>query len=607
MSAVDEVSWTRLPDAILHGESLGLYAAGDPGQPAVLLLHGIEDSWSSWQSVAQWLVPQFRCYAVDLPWRAGGDYRWRGRSSEQWVADALAAVPERPTVVIAHSFSANALIQALSAGSMLGAASDDGAGSSTSLDFGAMVLISPFYRPPTVPVNWNTFDHSLADFRTTMTAGLRIRLGKRAARLDPEVFELMAATMLDGIGVLGFLAVFEQFAAASELDLSARPAPALVIAGSRDPGIAGERAEWLNRAIPHATMQVDPDYSHFCHLEQPELIGPLVAEFLRTATLPPEKGPSPMPTLGGSSSTYTGRPRYEGANISTFIGFKNFTALAEDAVLQHFRELGLGPQRLFEQYGLGLTVVHSSVSLTGTMQSDDLIVGSVTAIAAKPGQGAAFDVRLAARRGEEDVRVLNGKVRVQLVSEKDGNPAEPVPADLAAFVVAEVSTPGAAETATVTGTAQLAAALAERSGNDFAWSWKIPYFACHYYTRIQHSAYVKLLEEAVDRYLDHAGLPITGLLAQRDWIPVVSRARIDLHADAYMGETLLITFAVDDVIKDTVYTARMECRVLRGDQLVHIASATIMHGYVIARGPKAFQELVQIDATTRSALLGGAA
>jgi acyl-CoA thioesterase FadM len=446
-----------------------------------------------------------------------------------------------------------------------------------------------------------------------MTAGLRIRLGARAARIEEDVFARMASAMLDGIGVLGFLAVFEQFATASDLDLSACPGRALVIAGSRDPGIAGERADWLHRAVPHAVMDVDPDYSHFCHLDQPELIGPLVADFLRAgppserAVRSPQKGTASMGTLEGTSGPYTGRPRYEGANINTFIGFKNFTALAEDAVLHHLRELGFGPQGLFERYGLGATVVHSSVRLTATMHTDDLIVGSVTAVAAKPGQGAAFDVKLATRRGGEDVKLLNGRMRVQLVAEKDGRPVEPVPAELAPFVVAEVATAGAAEPVAVAGVEQVPAALAAASGNDFVWSWKIPYFACHYYTRIQHSAYVKLLEEAVDRYLEHVGLPITGLLEHRDWIPVVSRARVDLHADAFMGEELLITFAVDDVIKDSLFTARMECRVLRGDRLVHIASATIMHGYVLARGEDAFQDLVVLDAPTQAALLGGAA
>jgi acyl-CoA thioesterase FadM len=373
----------------------------------------------------------------------------------------------------------------------------------------------------------------------------------------------------------------------------------LVVAGSDDPGIAGERVRWLHRAVPHAVLDV-ADYSHFCHLDQPDLIGPLVADFLK-------KGPAFVATLEGTSGPIGGRPRYESANISTYIGFKNFMLLAEDAVLQHLRELGYGAQRLFERHGLGTTVAHSSMRLTATMHTDDQVVAHVVPVAAKPGQGAAFDVKLTTRRdgGSEDVKLLNGRVRVQFVTEKDGTGTEPVPAELAPFVVAEVAGDGAGEPVAAAGEAQVAAALAAASGNDFVWAYKIPYYACHYYTRIQSSAYVKLLEEAVDRYLEHVGLPITGLLAQRDWIPVVSRARVDLHADAFMGEELLITFAVDDVIKDTLFTARMEARVLRGDRLVHVASATIMHGYVMARGETAFTEVIELDAATQAALLAG--
>lgn len=311
-------------------------------------------------------------------------------------------------------------------------------------------------------------------------------------------------------------------------------------------------------------------------------------------------------TLEGTT-TYSGHPRYEGANISTFIGFKSFMLLAEDAVLQHFRERGLGPQKLFTDYGLGLTIASSSARLVETMHSDDVIGGTVTAGTPKPGTGAIpFAVRLTANHRGADVPVLNGKVLVSLVAERDGTAVLPVPDELAPFVVPRIGA-GIEPTAAATGDDAVRAALADFSGNDFRWQWPIPYFACHYYTRIQNSAYVKLLEEAVDRYLEHVGLPITGLLAERDWIPVVSRARVDLHADAYMGETLQITFTVDDIIKETLFTARMDCHVQRDGELVRVASATIMHGYVLARGAGAFSDLVTLDAAAQQALLRRAA
>lgn len=313
-----------------------------------------------------------------------------------------------------------------------------------------------------------------------------------------------------------------------------------------------------------------------------------------------------MPTLVSSSGRYTSRPRYESSNISTFIGFKNFMLLAEDALLQHFRENGYGPQRLLDKHGLALTLVGSSLRLTGTMHSDDLVTGTVTALPRKNEPDATFDVKLTTQRSDEQVRLANGRLRMQLVAEKDSADPDPVPAELAELVVREVTGRTSEESLAPVRADRVGSLLAERSGNAFLWEWKIPYFACHASARIQHSAYVKLLEEAVDRYLERAGLSITERLMQRNWIPVVSRARVDLHADAAMGETLLTTFTVEDVLKDTVFTARMECHVLRGDRLVRTASATIMHGYVLTSGPEAFRDLVVLDAPTQAALLEGA-
>ncbi|NHC16218.1 thioesterase [Motilibacter sp. E257] len=267
--------------------------------------------------------------------------------------------------------------------------------------------------------------------------------------------------------------------------------------------------------------------------------------------------------------------------------------LAEDAVLSAFRQAGLGPQRLFEEHGIGLEVVDTSTRLVGTLHVDDAVTGTVTPVANRHANGLSFAVHLSAEREGGPVPVLNGRLTVAPVTEKEGRGAPP-PAELAAHLVPETtSAPGVAEPA----------AWAAPGG--FEWQWNIPYYACHYYTRLQSNAYVRLLEETVDRYLEWAGLPITGLLATRDWIPVVSRARVQMIADAFMGETLHVTFTVDDVLKDTLFTGRMDCYVVRDGQRIHTATATIMHGYVMARGDNAFDEIITLDADTQAQLLGG--
>lgn len=311
--------------------------------------------------------------------------------------------------------------------------------------------------------------------------------------------------------------------------------------------------------------------------------------------------------LDRSPTTYVGRPRYEGANIRTWIGFKHFTYLLEEGVLQHFRDRGHGPGTLYHTHGLGLEFVETSVQLPATLLVDDEVTVTVTPVAAKPGRGMAFTVRHTVVRDGVAVTVLSGKVRVALVAEKDAPGHEPVPVELAPFVVPEVAAldTGAAVRVDLDVPGTVEGVLTPDGSVAFLWSWRIPYFYCHFSDRLQHSGYVRALEEVVDRFLTDRGLGIGTLLDERGWIPVVSRARIRLLADAHMEETLHTVFTVEEILKDLMYTARMDTYVRRGDTLVHTATASIVHGYAQSRGAGA-GSLATFDDATRAQLLGAA-
>jgi acyl-CoA thioesterase FadM len=270
-----------------------------------------------------------------------------------------------------------------------------------------------------------------------------------------------------------------------------------------------------------------------------------------------------------------GRPRFEGANIRTWIGFKHFLYLVEEAVLQWFREQGLAPGRLYHELGLGLELVDSSAVLPALLEIDDEVVAEVTET--QPGR---FTVRLRV----DDATVLRGKVRVALVQEADA--AAAVPPELAPLV------------------APRAVTTAESMPRSFRWSWRARYFHCHFSNRVQHSAYVRALEEVVDRFLAARGLPIPRLLDERGWIPVVSRVRVQLLADAHMDEVVHTTFAVTDVLKRSAYDGRMDCWVERDGGFVRTATATILHGYAASRGEHAGR-LLELDDATLAALTGG--
>lgn len=278
------------------------------------------------------------------------------------------------------------------------------------------------------------------------------------------------------------------------------------------------------------------------------------------------------------------RPRYESANIRTWIGFKQFMQLAQEAVLGWFRERGLGPQRLFHEYGAGLRVLDSSVLLPATLEVDDEVTAEVTRTG-----GTTFAVRLRTC-GEGAARVLRGRLTVALVPEAA---AERRDAELPGELRALLTSPVAAEE------------IAGRPG-EFSWDWTARYFHCHYSDVVQHSTYVAALEEVVDRYLAEVGLSVPRLLAERGWIPVVSRARVAVYGEARMDDVVRTTFAVDDIVGGRAFDGRMTCHVVEGDRTRLVAAGTILHGYAVTRGESVGQ-LAELDEETAEMLRRGEA
>jgi len=296
-------------------------------------------------------------------------------------------------------------------------------------------------------------------------------------------------------------------------------------------------------------------------------------------------------TIAAPVTVTSHRPRYEGANIRTWIGFKHFMYIVEEAVLDWFREHTPGARRLYHDHGLGLEIVDSSVLLPTTLEVDDEVRATVTPVA--PGR---FGVTLHVHRDGQAVPALKGKVTVALVAEADAPAKEPLPeADLLPGPVDRIVSPDAVSHKAV-----------PAEPGALRWDWRVPYFYCHFSDRLQHSGYVRTLEEVVDRFLADRGLAVGRMLAERGWIPVVSRARVRMLADAHMEETVHTTFVVDDILRGSMFDGRMDCYVTRGDEVVHTATARILHGYAISRGPLA-GTVAELDAGVVAALRGGAA
>jgi acyl-CoA thioesterase FadM len=290
------------------------------------------------------------------------------------------------------------------------------------------------------------------------------------------------------------------------------------------------------------------------------------------------------------ATVLSGRPGYEGANIRTWIGFKHFIYLAEQAVLQWLIDQGTGARDLFLGHGLGFEIVDCSVQLPAVLEIDDRVIAEVT------GTGPVLAVELSVDRDGQRVTVLRGKLRVALVPEAAAPVHRPAPAALAALEIPALAGAASAQDA--------AQALAVGSAS-FLWSWRAPYFYCHYSDRVQHSGFVRCLEEVVDRFLADRGISVGRMLRERSWIPVVSRARIQLIEPAHMEETIHTTFTVTDILRGVMFDGRMDCFVKRGDEVIRVATAKILHGYAIAAGEGA-GGLAELDAGVVAALTGSA-
>lgn len=290
-----------------------------------------------------------------------------------------------------------------------------------------------------------------------------------------------------------------------------------------------------------------------------------------------------------ATAGYVARPRYEGANIRTWIGFKHFMYLVEEAVLDWLREQGHGARELFHSHGLGVEIVDCSVQLPAVLEVDDEVRAQVTHVT-----GRRFTVQLSVRRDDRDVVVLRGKVTVALLVEADGPCHEAAPEHLAGLAAAELTE--------VTGPVEPRADLPTGPAS-LLWSWRAPYFYCHFSDRVQHSGFVRSLEEVVDRFLADRGISVGRMLRERSWIPVVSRARVRLLAPAHMEETVHTVFTVTDVLRGTMFDGRMDCFVERDGAFWPVATATILHGYAISRGPQA-GSLAELDPEVCAILLG---
>lgn len=305
------------------------------------------------------------------------------------------------------------------------------------------------------------------------------------------------------------------------------------------------------------------------------------------------------------------RPRFEGSNICSWIGFKHVMYLVEEAILEHFRAHKLAPQHLYEEYGLCLEIVDSAVRILHALHMDDLVRIEVRPVTQVGNRELLFTVQIIINRGGQSIKALTGKVAVIFRQDQSGATVSS-PAELVPYVVSEINRAQSLPNAPpmfhdgrgVSGAEDaLIRQVVPKGVNAFVWKWRIPYFYCHFTERLQHSGYLRLMEEVVDLFLADRDISIQKMLRTRHWIPVVPQAQVNILREALMEETLYTVYTVEEIFKNMTYTARMDCYVRRDGALLQTASGRITHGYAKILNRRDWS-LVNFDEEVIAALKG---
>ncbi|MEU8181959.1 alpha/beta hydrolase [Micromonospora sp. NPDC049044] len=236
------------------------------------LLHGLGSGTSVWEGLLPLLPPQLEVWAYQLPWDTAGGSGWaEHRDSRVWLERAFDSAPVRPELVVAHSFGANVLLDAICAG-----AARLGRG---------LVLISPFYRPAPRAFDWAAMSHYMNDFDELIRSGIKARRGPRLGTAftsagEDDLLEAMVAKVRERIGPYGWLRFFDLFTQTPFLDLSAVDVPCLVLGGGRDTAAYPADVRSLGGALPDAQTHILPDSGHFSMIDDTAGVAALAGPFL---------------------------------------------------------------------------------------------------------------------------------------------------------------------------------------------------------------------------------------------------------------------------------------------------------------------------------------
>ncbi|KUJ66216.1 hypothetical protein ACZ90_39210 [Streptomyces albus subsp. albus] len=243
----------------------------------VLLLHGLASGAAVWNGFTALADPAYELWTAELPWRGSGVPGWPDRPADDWVAQAVAALPGPPDIVVGHSFGANALLAWLARAETAGHAPR------------GVVLVSPFYRSQQEQFDWDAISYYLNHFDRILSDGLRVSSG---GRLEPSVQQDMALKVRERIGPYGWMRFFETYLGTPRLPIDRMLMPFLIIGGETDFAAFPNEAEALGQVLPDAEVRILPGVGHFTMVERAAEFSEAVNGFLSTVTARPRPGAS---------------------------------------------------------------------------------------------------------------------------------------------------------------------------------------------------------------------------------------------------------------------------------------------------------------------------
>lgn len=245
-----------------------------PRSLCVLFVHGLASNATIWDHGVELGVQGHEVWTADLPWSREGHPGWAETvDTAMWLSQAVAEVPGRVDVVVAHSFAASLLLDL---------ATRPGA-EHILPGIQGLVFVSPFYRPRTTDFTWDTLHYYLDGFGLIMAEGIRIAAAGR--HIDEDIRIGMANRVLERVGAYGWVRFFDSYLRTPHLDVDRIEIPCCVISGADDRAATPSDSHALNDVLRDSRVYELNGCGHFPMAEQPQKFADLLDRFCTSLTV----------------------------------------------------------------------------------------------------------------------------------------------------------------------------------------------------------------------------------------------------------------------------------------------------------------------------------